>query len=177
MVMNVISFDTAYCLYPHATLEERLSLACTARQDQTFEGIRRKYAARGWRIIRKVDGLEVRTSDPALHGRHPRWINDGLSWSVKLPLPPLFQDSLPPLNWRTGAIRRDPVSVTSWRLTVEQQSRTCGTVFVQPQAVNMFYGYVFANEDVIRTGSVRNLQRFASSVNAGCSSNPLYARH
>ena len=177
MVMNVISFDTAYCMYPRATLEQHVSLACTARRDPTLEGIYRKYAARGWRTIRSVDSLERRTSDPALCARHPRWINDGLSWSVRLPLPSGFGDSLPPLNWRTGAIRRDPVSATSWRLAVDQESRTCETVFVQPQAVNLFYQYVFANEDVLRTMSVRSLMEFASSINVGCHSNPLYSRH
>ena len=176
-VMNVIAFDTAYCLYPHATLEERLSLACTVRQDRTLEGIWRKYMGRGWRIVHRVDHLESRTSDVALHRRRTRWINDGLSWSIKLPVPPGFENSLPPLNRRTEALCRDPVSITTWKLTVCEGSRTGKTVFIHRQSVNMFYTYVFANEEPFRAASVRNLLEFASLANAGCHSNALYARH
>ena len=177
MVMNVISFDTAYCLYPHATLEERLSLSCTTRQDRTLGRIWRKYRARGWRIIHGVDDLELETSDAALHRRHARWINDGLSWSIKLPVPPGFRDSLPPLNRRTEALHRDPVSITTWKLTIREGSRTCKTTFIQRQSVNMFYTYVFVNEDPCSTTSVKNLLKFASLANAGCHSNVLYTRH
>ena len=123
--MNVISFNAAYCLYPRATLEERISIVCTTRQDQVIENIYNKYTARGWRIIRDVDDLETMRPDPALHPRRVRWIQDGLSWSIQLPLPNRFGNSLPPLNDRTKVFRRDPVSVTSWRLLVDEDSRTC----------------------------------------------------
>ena len=50
-VMNIITFNQAHCLYPRATLEERLSLVCTDRQDEVIERVYERYHQRGWSSI------------------------------------------------------------------------------------------------------------------------------
>ena len=176
-VMNVISFDRAYCLFPRATLDERLSLVCTSRQDDVIEAVYQKYAARGWSMIWSVDDIERVTPDPALRVNQCRWINDGNAWSIDLLLPPGFRESLRPLNERTKALGRDPVSITSWGQSISEDQRTCEMMFVQPQAINVFYRYVFAGYAVVRRRPVNSLLEITSSYNAGCHSNPLYSRH
>ena len=87
-VMNVITFKQAHCLYPRATLEERLSLVCTDRQDDVIERVYERYHQRGWSIIRTLGEVASRTSDPALSDT-TRWVNDYFSWTI--PLPPLTE--------------------------------------------------------------------------------------
>ena len=175
--MNVITFEKAYCLFPRATLDERLSLVCTSRQDDIIEAIYQKYTTRGWNIVRSVDDIEGLTSDPALQLDRYRWINDRLVWSIDLPLPNFFRKTLMPLNKRTNALGRDPASVTSWRQSLSEDRNTCELTFVQPQAVNLFYEYVFAGYGVTLWGPIDTLLEMTSAHNAGCSSNSLYVRH
>ena len=80
--MNVITFEKAYCLFPRATLDDRLSLVCTSRQDDTIEAVFQKYTTRGWNIIRSVDDIEHVTQDPALDVNQRRWIDDRYTWSI-----------------------------------------------------------------------------------------------
>lgn len=65
-VMNVISYEKAYCLFPRATLEKRLSLlssSCRGRSKRRSTGLE-KYARRGFRMLSTLppDELEL---DPA----------------------------------------------------------------------------------------------------------------
>ncbi|KAI0684139.1 hypothetical protein BC835DRAFT_1293861 [Cytidiella melzeri] len=110
VVMNVISWDRAYCLYPRATLEDRTSLL-VRRYGVLIRNIVTKYTARGWAFIYSCPAS--RRKDLALTFV-PRWIGDGRSWVIKLPTegvtaPPSFNSISRPLT-------RDPCCLTSWRL-------------------------------------------------------------
>ena len=109
--MNIITFDKAYCLYPRATLEERISLVCTDRQDEVIERVYERYSRRGWSIIRTLGELASKTADPAL-GKTTRWVNDGFSWTISLP--PLMEQHSVAINSRTTGLSRDPTLVSSW---------------------------------------------------------------
>ncbi|KAL0575033.1 hypothetical protein V5O48_006934 [Marasmius crinis-equi] len=68
VVMNVISYSHAYCLFPKATLEERTALICRNAKDEADEArvaARQKYIERGWSMI-DFDGTDWAT-------RVPRW--------------------------------------------------------------------------------------------------------
>ena len=142
-----------------------------------IEAIYQKYTDRGWNIIRSLDDIGGLTADPALHMNQSRWVNDHLAWSIDLPLPPTFKNTLLPLNKRTNALGRDPASVTSWRQIISEDQHTCEMDFVQPQAVNLFYEYVFSGHGVMMAGPIKILLEMTSAHNAGCSSNSLYIRH
>ena len=65
-VMNVISYEKAYCLFPQATLEERrtlLSSSCRGKGKHRLAGLA-KYAARGFKILYDLPRHEVQP-DPA----------------------------------------------------------------------------------------------------------------
>ena len=65
-VMNVISYEKAYCLFPQATLEERrtlLSSSCRRKGKHRLAGLA-KYAARGFKILYDLPRHEVQP-DPA----------------------------------------------------------------------------------------------------------------
>ncbi|KAI0046322.1 hypothetical protein FA95DRAFT_1494222 [Auriscalpium vulgare] len=92
-VMNVISYSTAYSLYPRATFEAREALICRPHQDAPIE----KYARRGWTMH---PARPDERTDPAFKPGS-RWIDDACSWV--LPLAPAL-DAAP-----------DPVAVTNWQ--------------------------------------------------------------
>ncbi|EIW61531.1 uncharacterized protein TRAVEDRAFT_27113 [Trametes versicolor FP-101664 SS1] len=65
-VMNVISYEKAYCLFPRATLEKRLSLlssSCRGRSKRRSAGLE-KYARRGFRMLATLPPDELEP-DPA----------------------------------------------------------------------------------------------------------------
>lgn len=64
--MNVISYEKAYCLFPRATLEKRLSLlssSCRGRSKRRSAGLE-KYARRGFRMLATLPPDELEP-DPA----------------------------------------------------------------------------------------------------------------
>ena len=91
--MNLISFDRAYCLYPHATLELRAGLVCVSSPDAAHQS---KYTARGWTFA--TDGQSLHDTRTCIRSwsaardisraftSRPRWIADRLSWVLRLPL-------------------------------------------------------------------------------------------
>ncbi|KAI0061372.1 hypothetical protein BV25DRAFT_1773159, partial [Artomyces pyxidatus] len=79
-VMNVISYSTAYSLYPRATFESRRALVCPTRGLEQGPALQ-KYASRGW------DMLPASSSDLSLEpsfAAGPRWIDDEQSWVLQL---------------------------------------------------------------------------------------------
>lgn len=110
--MNVISFETAYSLYPWATFEERRSLvnvSTSIRHERAFE----KYATRGWTIVRDIP-LAEQINRKQTFRMGSRWIDDASSWVIPLDmegveLPPVFNPYSTPM-------RNDPVSITNWQM-------------------------------------------------------------
>ncbi|PPQ72060.1 hypothetical protein CVT25_013477, partial [Psilocybe cyanescens] len=54
-VMNLITYDAAFSLYPKATFEDRLSLLCLPASPELHVLITTKYGGRGWNIIGQHD--------------------------------------------------------------------------------------------------------------------------
>ena len=166
--MNVITFDRAYCLYPRATLEERISLVTTERDDQVIEDVFQRYTQRGWRFIRAAHDVPFVTTDRCLNSRFARWINDGYAWSIPLPLPSDFFSLLPTVNSRTLAFTHDPASVTGWRLINVWRRNAVEMRFHSCKSVNLFYSYITASRDVLDRPSIHALRKTAKSSNMSC---------
>ena len=138
-VMNVITFDQAHCLYPRATLEERLSLVCTDRQDEVIERVYERYHQRGWTIIRTLGEVASRTSDPALSDT-TRCINDCFSRTI--PLPRLTEHHSDPINRHTAALTHDPSSTSSWKLRGESDAHAWMSFYPLSVPSALFYPYL-----------------------------------
>ena len=163
--MNVIAYDRAYCLYPRATLEERLSLVTTTRADDVIDEVWDRYTHRGWTIIHDRDVIPTLTTDICLRAGFARWINDGFAWSIALPVD--FHDSLPRLNARTEHLFHDPVSISSWKLWHGRRHGPVEIRFEIISSVNMFYQYVTAKPAMARTPAVVALTTMAKYYNVG----------
>ncbi|KZT06562.1 uncharacterized protein LAESUDRAFT_700451 [Laetiporus sulphureus 93-53] len=111
-VMNVISYEKAYSLYPRATFKERRSLVCATdgpKQEPAIE----KYSARGWQMLRKLSRKERRSTNCSFRGGS-RWIADHDSWVIELDLAGV--DLSPALSSASLPLVCDPVAVTNWTL-------------------------------------------------------------
>ncbi|KAI0083370.1 hypothetical protein BDY19DRAFT_910654 [Irpex rosettiformis] len=106
-VLNVISWDRAYSLYPRATFEHRKSLLLLEGYTHLTDIIE-KYSNRNFEFVRTLDHPSL-TSDPALAST-PRWIGDGYSWILDLPTNGITLP--PPLSKQ---LTRDPCYLTTWR--------------------------------------------------------------
>lgn len=113
-VMNVISYEKAYCLFPRATLENRVT---TVFSDiKITDGIvdcMRKYSRRGWTFH---EGSTLRHSDRAFAATG-RMIDDSLSWVIPLDTTGLSPSKSFPAHSksRLTQLAHDPVAVCSWR--------------------------------------------------------------
>ena len=158
--MNIITFNQAYCLYPRATLEERLSLVCTDRQDNVIKRVYERYRQRGWSIIRTLGEVASRTSDPALSDT-TRWVNDYFSWTI--PLPPLTEHQSDRINHYTDTLTHDPISVSSWELQGEPGAHGWMCFYRLSFPIALFYPYLAIHP--ILTPEVCNLIRLAHAAN------------
>ncbi|KDR77631.1 hypothetical protein GALMADRAFT_119757 [Galerina marginata CBS 339.88] len=103
-VMNVITHDMAYSLYPHATFEERRSLIIStegSKQDHA----RAKYAKRGWSLIERpsLDETKRPVSDFATG---LRYVGDSRCWKIPI---------LPEMDIPSSFIESN-----SWQLTYNE---------------------------------------------------------
>ncbi|KAI0715519.1 hypothetical protein C8T65DRAFT_644040 [Cerioporus squamosus] len=112
-VMNVVSFEKAYCLFPRATLEARLSLlssSCAGRSMRRQTSVA-KYVARGFTITERIPPQDLRL--PYLFPLGWRWIDDSTSWVIPLNIngvtPP------PPISSITPRLH-NPVVVCNWEM-------------------------------------------------------------
>ena len=76
-VMNFITFERAYSLYPLETIDKSQSLVLVDNTDNTYQAML-KYADRGFEFISTAKGDEFRY-------QHVRWIEDKYSWIITLP--------------------------------------------------------------------------------------------
>ncbi|KAH9947185.1 hypothetical protein B0H21DRAFT_876842 [Amylocystis lapponica] len=114
-VMNVLSFEKAYCLYPRTTLEERRSLvsaSCRGQSERRPQGLD-KYAVRGWTIVARLPPQDAERRDGAFRLGW-RWIDDNASWVVALDTAGVARAPAP--NASSGARAHDPVAVCNWQL-------------------------------------------------------------
>ena len=158
-------------------MEERISVACTTRNDHVMEAIYDRYTRRGWSIIRDIPCLERVTSDPALTTNLSRWIGDSYAWTIRLPLPAKFNKLMPPLNKRTEALQEDSVSVSGWMLVEDEDSATLETSFEQIHDSSLFYTYLFADDKVIKRKSVVALKNAAKAFNRPWRHDGIWDQH
>ncbi|KDQ52179.1 hypothetical protein JAAARDRAFT_139328 [Jaapia argillacea MUCL 33604] len=122
-VLNVITFEKAYSLYPRATFEERYALMCASAgpaQEKALE----KYADRGWTMISQVSTIEE-ASTRSPFSTTDRWIDDKFSWTIPLSMSGVVFPHLPALG--SPPLLQDPTSMTNWVLRFDDN----GKVFVE----------------------------------------------
>ena len=128
VVMNVIAYDRAYCLYPRATFEARLSLYLKTVEPRDVQVIE-KYRARGWDFVHDWPTLNPSTTmpyDPTIVPMQPRWIGDKHTWSIPLALTGV---TLPaPYSTVSPALETDPCFCTSWAIAERRRTRLAGWV-------------------------------------------------
>lgn len=105
-VMNLITHNKAYSIFPRATFEERRSLIHLQHAESTVQP-RTKYERRGWRFITDIDDDEIRntTSAFSVGSRH---LGDSKCWTIHL-YPELDHS---PMFWEAN----------SWTLDYDQHS-------------------------------------------------------
>ena len=126
-VMNIITYNAAYSLYPYATFERRDTIVLNARS-RAQEALT-KYASRGWRILAKSSPLNsyLHSSrrnflySPWFFVDKPRWVCDGMSWTI--PLDTTGVTSPPPPSVSSRELEWDPLAECGWKMTV-----LCNTV-------------------------------------------------
>ncbi|KAI0703528.1 hypothetical protein C8T65DRAFT_696755 [Cerioporus squamosus] len=137
--MNVISYESAYCLFPRATLEERTTLLSSSTK-----GIYRnrgealaKYMERGFNVILTTPANSTQLYGPC--SAFPlgwRWLDTS---GVNPPRP---------LNSHSSPVLHDPVSVTNWNM---QLNRSKGAVmrFSTVNSDLLGYSYLIGDEDLL----------------------------
>jgi hypothetical protein len=104
--MNVISWDAAYCMYPRASLEDRIALLAHRSGRKTTSRAYQKYQDRGFTMIKSFA-----KGDRAFPTKS-RWIDDEHSWVIQLP----DVDWTGPTTALSVSMSKDPVAATNWRL-------------------------------------------------------------
>lgn len=109
-VMNLISYEKAYCLYPRATVHEHLSLVTTLRPSRGHPAALAKYESRGFGILSSESLLPHDPDFPL----GTRYIGDRQCWTLPLNLEGVEVSW--PVNGASAPLTQDPVAATSWRL-------------------------------------------------------------
>ena len=117
VVLNVISWDRAYSLYPRATFEDRTDLFLRPgyydREEPVLDRILDKYENLGWQLCGEPRGWYRSQYDLAFIGV-ARWIGDSHSWVIELDVDGVTLP--PPVNEFSQPMTRDPCCLTSWWL-------------------------------------------------------------
>ncbi|KAI0325803.1 hypothetical protein GY45DRAFT_1329831 [Cubamyces sp. BRFM 1775] len=113
-VLNIITYNAAYCLYPLATLEAYTSLILNGGNPGKLAALE-KYAKRGWRAISNPSPLIQYLSPSLFFIGKSRWVCDEHTWTVSLSMdgvkPP------PPASPSSEALSWDPIAECGWSLS------------------------------------------------------------
>lgn len=101
-VMNLITHERAYSLYPHATFEERRSLVISTEGSRQ-ETARKKYAERGWSMVQTGQDEDIRNARSDFT-QSRRYIGDSRCWTLPV-IPELDRD-----------LREDFITTNTWEL-------------------------------------------------------------
>ncbi|KAL6307092.1 hypothetical protein BKA93DRAFT_894058 [Sparassis latifolia] len=151
-VMNAISFEKAYCLFPRATLEERHSLISSTQAGASrwrAQGIA-KYRKRGWRMHYKLPISEDQRN--RLFGCGWRWIDDEKSWVI--PLDTTGIEPPPSANLSSPPMQHDPISLSNWKILYNKGS---GAIMLFTSMKDELLRYEYMLTD-------RNLQLYINQV-------------
>lgn len=100
-VMNVITYNYAYCLYPKATLRASSSLLLKSSTEALWKAVR-KYRSRGFEFKRLASA-----DNQYYDNGQVRCLLDAHTWAIPLPR----------INFDMEAVDRvDPVSLTTWSI-------------------------------------------------------------
>ncbi|KAI0674150.1 hypothetical protein C8Q78DRAFT_966847 [Trametes maxima] len=115
-VMNVITYNAGFSLYPFATFELKVSLVLNDRETNAPAALR-KYTKRGWKNIASDSALVQYLERRAFNLDMPRWVCDGYSWTIPLPTDGLSEPHPEkPLSPKTIALPWDPIAECGWYL-------------------------------------------------------------
>ena len=142
--MNIITYNRAYCLYPRATLNDRVSLVCTDRSDTLIQRTFAKYSQRGWSISLCSANLPLSTLRSLCINR-PRSMVGTFTWTIPLPDPPV---STFYINEQSTVLRFDPASAASWTLLVDDSGH-CRMEYKLIRSPHLCHAYIRSDEAVI----------------------------
>ncbi|EIN14245.1 hypothetical protein PUNSTDRAFT_56791 [Punctularia strigosozonata HHB-11173 SS5] len=140
-VMNVITYNAAYSLYPRATFSEKISLAMPRRTDD--KEVLRKYEARGFKIW-KSDAW--RHHQPTVfRANQVRWVDDPHTWVVNLDKP--YSPDPPVPSSASTVLKTDPITHNSWQLVMVG---VVGMVYMHLCSPLFRYDYLLADTRLVR---------------------------
>ncbi|KAK7696092.1 hypothetical protein QCA50_000735 [Cerrena zonata] len=147
-VMNVISFETAYSLYPKATFEKRQSLVCpgTGRDE---DAALQKYENRGWTMA-TTDLTWARDLEPCFHivYHRVRFMGDSFCWTIPLDIS-MIPDRLDP-GEGSPRLLKDPAAATSW--TLDYSVDDWGCISIQRKSnKNLYLHYITSCKDMLQS--------------------------
>ncbi|KAF8961523.1 hypothetical protein BDZ97DRAFT_1733677 [Flammula alnicola] len=130
-VMNIITHEKAYSLYPKATFEQRRSLIIST-EGSNQETARKKYATRGWSMVEQLTHEEYRHSGSAF-AQGGRYVGDSKCWTLPI---------LPKLDLPEGYMETN-----TWEL-VHQANLEPEMLFLILLTGNLRYSYLVVDRSV-----------------------------
>ncbi|GBE80194.1 hypothetical protein SCP_0214040 [Sparassis crispa] len=143
-VVNIISYKNAVSLYPRATFEERRALVCPNGRSEQELAVE-KYSARGWDMLRVLPESERTRLNPSFR-LGPRWLEDSDSWII--PLDMAGVEPLPVISPISAPIKQDPVTVTTWELSLTEEFGGQMEFFYLSHPTGLFYEYLIGDAEI-----------------------------
>lgn len=145
-VMNLISYEKAYCLFPRATLEARRNLLIARGSGSDQLPAVRKYQERGWSPSLPNPFWERVEHSPVFPFGN-RFLGDRYTWTIPLDLTGVTPPQI--LGPQSQVLTQDPVVGTSWEFSYKQGE---GGVpkYVIISNPSLFYGYINRKVNAIR---------------------------
>ncbi|THH19902.1 hypothetical protein EW146_g1349 [Bondarzewia mesenterica] len=146
-VMNVISYEKAYSLYPLATFETRISFLCTKDAARRQMAIK-KYTPRGWTVSAGKRKLGKRACLHLSFRRGVRSLNDRHTWGIPLNTVGITAESSTP---DTLGRTCDPVVASRWQFNDIKMrfSRQERTPFFPLGIGSSFFQFAYVIDDAI----------------------------
>ncbi|KAK2464967.1 hypothetical protein APHAL10511_003043 [Amanita phalloides] len=114
-VMNVITHNMAYSLFPYATFQQHRALVCGPSGEKR-SWAHEKYRERGWEVEPYIDIDEMMSiRSDFIFGR--RWVGDGRCWMI--PLQPYLSEYA-----ETEGVVRDRITSNSWMIVHPNQANS-----------------------------------------------------
>lgn len=148
-LINAISYEKAYCLFPCATLHQRRSLL-TNSTEAPYMGTSQdviELEERGFEMMEYLDCQDLvlsRTSSPILFGW--RWIDDSASWVISFST----EGIRPPASWSASPSAQpyDPVSICGFSLRYTEECRV-HLAFTVLDGPVIQYSYAIGDRDLL----------------------------
>ncbi|TFK26737.1 hypothetical protein FA15DRAFT_636806 [Coprinopsis marcescibilis] len=143
VVMNFITYEGAYSLYPRATFDDRIAASNAAITDKELRCLS-KYRARGWAIVTDVTILGSKSKDIFRAGEI-RWVLDSHTWRI-----PLGELDLPvrKITQCSIALENDPSLANSWKFDKEGKINNTTGAFIVSKLLK--YHYMVGDSTLLR---------------------------